>query len=109
MPGLAAGATYPHDHRMPHVLHPRRSAFWMLAALLFGLGVLPWFVHLTGRAVLGGYSGGGIGAFYRDYLAGLLTLQWYSWMLALGPLLIVVLWRILAGSSSVKGMDRDAG
>jgi hypothetical protein len=94
---------------MPHVLHPRRSAFWMLAALLFGLLVLPFLVHLTGRTVLGPYSGGGTGAFFADYLGGLLTLRWYSWALALGPLLIVVFWRILVPTRSGRGAERGSG
>ncbi|MDH5176044.1 MAG: hypothetical protein OEW50_07770 [Gammaproteobacteria bacterium] len=94
---------------MPHVLHPRRSAFWMLAALLFGLLVLPFLVHLTGRTVLGAYSGGGAGAFFTDYLHGLLTLRWYSWALALGPLLIVVFWRILVLNPVGRGVERGSG
>jgi hypothetical protein len=91
---------------MSHALHPRRSAFWMLAALLFGLLVLPFLVHLTGSTVLGPYSGGGAGAFFTDYLHGLLTLRWYSWALALGPLLIVVFWRILVLDPSGRGVER---
>jgi hypothetical protein len=94
---------------MTHALHPRRSAFWMLAALLFGLLVLPFLVHLTGSTVLGAYSGGGAGAFFADYLHGLLTLRWYSWALALGPLLIVVLWRILVLAPSGRGVERGSG
>lgn len=93
---------------MTHALHPRRSAFWMLAALLFGLLVLPFLVHLTGSTVLGAYSGGGAGAFFADYLHGLLTLRWYSWALALGPLLIVVFWRILVLAPSGRGVERGS-
>jgi hypothetical protein len=80
----------------------------MLAALLFGLLVLPFLVHLTGRTVLGAYSGGGAGAFFADYLHGLLTLRWYSWALALGPLLIVVFWRILVLAPSGRGVERES-
>jgi hypothetical protein len=94
---------------MPHFLHPRRTAFWMLAALLFGLLVLPFLVHLTGHTVLGAYSGGGAGAFFADYLRGLLTLQWYSWAVALGPVLIVVFWRILVLAPSGRGVQRGSG
>jgi hypothetical protein len=94
---------------MPHVLHPRRSAFWMLGALLFGLLVLPFLVHLTGRTLLGPYSDGGAGAFFTDYLRGLLTFRWYSWVLALGPLLIVAFWRILVPGRSGPGVDHGSG
>jgi hypothetical protein len=94
---------------MPHFLHPRHASFWMLAALLFGLLVLPFLVHLTGHTVLGAYSGGGAGAFLADYLRGLLTLRWYSWGLALGPLLIVVFWRILVLAPSRRDVERGSG
>jgi hypothetical protein len=70
-----------------------RDKFWLLAALLFGLLVLPFLVHLTGAYVLGEYAGGGMAAFFGAYLRGLVTLQWYTWVLALGPLVIVASWR----------------
>ena len=81
-------------------MHPRRDTFWLLAALLFGVLALPFLVHLTGLYVLGDYSGGGAAAFFGDYLRGLVTLQWYSWVLALGPLVIVAFWRMLMRLSS---------
>lgn len=74
--------------------NPRRDKFWLLAALLFGLFALPFLVHFTGAYVLGTYTGGGVASFFGDYMRGLVTLQWYSWVLALGPLVIVALWRI---------------
>jgi hypothetical protein len=80
---------------MPKLLNPRHGAFWMLAALVFGVGVLPFLVHLTGRHVLGEYAGGGAAGFFADYLQGLLTLRWYSWALALGPVLILSFWRVM--------------
>ena len=70
-----------------------RDKFWLLAALLFGLLALPFLVHLTGVYVLGAYAGGGVAAFLGAYLLGLVSLQWYSWVLALGPLVIVASWR----------------
>jgi len=76
-------------------MHPRRDKFWLLAALLFGLLALPFLVHLTGVYVLGQYSGGGAAAFFGDFLLGLVKLQWYSWVLALGPFVIVAFWRML--------------
>jgi hypothetical protein len=75
-------------------MKPRRDKFWLLAALVFGALVLPFLVHLTGVYVLGQYAGGGAAAFFGDYLRGLVTLRWYSWVLALGPLVIIASWRI---------------
>jgi hypothetical protein len=80
---------------MSKLLNPRHGAFWTGAALLFGVLILPFLVHLTGRYVLGTYAGGGAAAFFVDYVRGLVTLRWYSWALALGPLLILSFWRIL--------------
>lgn len=74
------------------VTNPRPEKFWLLAALLFGLLVLPFLVHLTGAYVLGKYAGGAA-AFFGAFLRDLVTLQWYSWVLALGPVVIVALWR----------------
>jgi hypothetical protein len=84
------------------VINPRGDKFWLLAALVFGLLVLPFLVHVTGAYVLGKYAGGGVAAFFGGYLLGLATLRWYSWVLALGPLVIVASWRILGpwGASS---------
>jgi len=83
-------------------MNPRRDKFWLLAALVFGLLVLPFLVHITGVYVLGKYAGGGAAAFFGGYLRGLATLRWYSWVLALGPFVIVASWGILGrwGSAS---------
>jgi hypothetical protein len=80
---------------MTMLKNPRRDRYWLLAALLFGLLVLPFLVHLTGLYVLGGYAGGGSLSFMADFLVGLVTLRWYSWVLALGPLAIVACWLIV--------------
>ena len=81
-------------------MHSSRDKFWLPAALLFGVLALPFLVYLTGVYVLGRYAAGGAAAFIGDYLLGLVTLQWYSWALALGPLLIVACWRMLMRLSS---------
>jgi hypothetical protein len=83
--------------------NPRRNKLWLLAALLFGLLILPFLVHLTGVFVLGEYAGGGAAAFFGDYLRGLATLRWYSWVLALGPLVIVASWGLLARRGPSSG------
>jgi hypothetical protein len=82
------------------VMNPPRDKFWLLAVLAFGLLVLPFLVHITGVYVLGKYAGGGAAAFFGGYLRGLVTLRWYSWVLALGPLVIVASWGILGRRGS---------
>ncbi|MGI9246983.1 MAG: hypothetical protein ACR2I8_09850 [Steroidobacteraceae bacterium] len=91
MAGLATGPAYPHDARM--ALMAGRDRDWLIAALAFGVLVLPFLVHLTGTMVLGGYAGGGALGFFGDFVRGLVTLRWYSWSIALGPLAVVVAWR----------------
>jgi hypothetical protein len=72
----------------------RRDTLWLLAALFFGLFVLPFLVHATGLRVLGPYAGGTAGAFLADYFSSLATLRWHAWTLALGPPLLVICWRL---------------
>ena len=91
-------------------MNPRRDKFWLLAALAFGVLVLPFLVHLTGVYVLGKYANGGAAAFLGDYLRGIVTLRWYSWVLALGPLVIVASWR-MAGrlGSTTRSVRHETG
>jgi hypothetical protein len=78
----------------------RYDVYLLLAALGFGVLVLPFLVHLTGVYVFGGYASGGALGFFGDFVRGLATLRWYSWSLALGPVAVVAawlgLWRISA-------------
>ena len=87
---LEADAGCLHDER---AVNPRNDKFWLLAALIFGGVVLPVLVQQTGAHVFGRYSGGGALTFYGDFLRGLMELRWYSWTLALGPCVIVGVWR----------------
>lgn len=90
--------------------NPRRDKFWLLAALVFGVLVLPFLVHLTGVNVLGKYAAGGAAAFFGDYLRGLVTLRWYSWVLALGPPVIVASWRLVGRlGSTTSGVRHGTG
>jgi hypothetical protein len=80
----------------------RRDLLWLLAALLFGLLVLPFLVHATGVRVLGSYAGGTAGAFLADYFASLAALRWHAWTLALGPPLLVACWRLTGRPGSTS-------
>jgi hypothetical protein len=74
----------------------RRKGAWLVTAAVFGTIVLPALVYFTGLETLGSYSGGGLGAFYRDFLADLARLRWHAWALAVGPLALVTGWHLLA-------------
>ncbi|HEX7374933.1 MAG TPA: hypothetical protein VF277_08155 [Steroidobacteraceae bacterium] len=73
-----------------------RDFKWLLAALLFGLLLLPLLVYFTGITVLGPYAHGGAAAFVADFAADLARLRWFSWSLVLGPLALVAVWRTVS-------------
>jgi hypothetical protein len=73
----------------------RRDLLWLLAALLFGLLVLPFLVYFTGAATLGPYSSDGPWGFYRDFWSDLVHLSGSAMTLAFGPLAITLVWRLL--------------
>jgi hypothetical protein len=85
------------------VTNARNDKYWMLAALVFGVLVLPFLVYQTGLRVFGPYAAGGAATFFRDFLHGLATLHWFTWLLALGPLGIVALWRGLGRLTAGRG------
>jgi hypothetical protein len=86
-------------------MNARNDKFWLFAALAFGLLVLPFLVHQTGLRVFGPYADGGAATFFGDFLRGLATLRWFTWLLALGPLAIVATWRGLGRLTA----QRDSG
>ncbi len=85
----------------------RRDVLWLLGALAFGVAVLPWAVYYAGLIALGPYANGGAGRFFVDYMADLLHGRWVSWVLALGPLALTVVWRTLAPAGAGPAGDAD--
>lgn len=73
----------------------RHHIRWVLAALVFGAAILPFLVYATGVRVLGPYSGGDAGAFYRAFLADFVRMRPAALTLLLGPALLVGAWRLL--------------
>jgi ABC-type branched-subunit amino acid transport system permease subunit len=71
-----------------------RDAAWVLVALVFAVA-LPVLVFYTGTATLGPYARGGLGAFLTDYLADLARFRLGPWVLLLGPVALVIAWRVL--------------
>ena len=57
--------------------------------------MLPTLVYYTGLAVLGPYSRGGLDVFIRDFVADLGRLRPAAWVLLLGPVVLVAVWRVL--------------
>ena len=83
----------------------RREVAWLVTALLFGTLALPMLAYYTGLELLGPYVKGGLGAFLADFATALARLRWYSWAMALGPLAVASLWRLLWGLASRNRED----
>lgn len=73
----------------------QRDSAWLLAALLFAAAALPLLVYYTGLYTLGPYAHGGPLQFFRDYYADLARLRPAPWVLLLGPVTLVLLWRVI--------------
>jgi hypothetical protein len=78
--------------------------------LAFGLFVLPGLVYWVGSTLLGEYGqDAGVGTFYGDFFGDLATGVLRAWALALGPLVIVEVVRLLfLRRPGGKSPDEDA-
>jgi hypothetical protein len=73
----------------------RRDAAWVAAAAAGGFFVLPPIVYATGRQTLGAYADGGLGGFLGNFYTGLGALEAAPWALAVGPAIVVAMWRAM--------------
>jgi len=76
-------------------MHLKRHVAWVIAALVFAALVLPFLVYFTGLQTLGAYRGGGPIGFVADFYADLGHRQPGAWLLLLGPVALVIAWRML--------------
>jgi hypothetical protein len=88
----------PHAEESPKT--PRsRTRFEVIFAsawLAFGLFVLPGLIFAVGTALLGPYGEDrGVGTFYADFFGDLATLNGRTWCLALGPLVLITVLRLV--------------
>lgn len=64
--------------------------------LAFGFFILPALIYGVGTLLLGPYGENqGLGAFYADFFGDLVTPTGRAWALALGPLVLISLLRLL--------------
>lgn len=102
--------------RSPSVENPPQShrlRFELIAGsilLAFGLFVLPGLVYWVGSSLLGEYGpDAGVGTFYGEFFGDLATGVVRAWTLALGPLVIVLVLRLLfLRRPGEKSPDSDA-
>jgi hypothetical protein len=77
----------------------RRARFEVIFAsiwLALGLFLLPATIFLVGGALLGPYGeDGGLGRFYGDFLGDLAEPSVRAWAIALGPLVLISLLRLV--------------
>ena len=73
----------------------KRHLAWLAAALLFAAAVLPFLVYYTGTQTLGPYANGGPLQFVGDFYVSLAQMQSAAWTLLLGPVALVIVWRVL--------------
>jgi len=76
----------------------QRELLLLAAALLVGLVLMPFLIWLAGNRVLGPYTHGdnlhaGPWALFADYVVGLAHGSAVFWMVALGPLAVLLLVR----------------
>lgn len=92
--------------------HPNRLRFELIVGsilLAFGLFVLPGLVFWVGSTLLGPYGKeAGIGIFYGDFFGELASGVARAWALALGPLIIIGLIRLLFLRRSAPTTHDDA-
>ena len=85
---------------------PRSGRFevWLALGLVaFGLIALPALIYFTGTLLLGAYGGGKhVGSFYGDFFSDLAGGSARAWALALGPLVLVQLTRLIFSRFSGK-------
>lgn len=67
----------------------KREALFLLAALLFGLLLLPLLVFAVGQTVFGAFAGGSLWTFFANIHGMLRAGNVFVWFLVLSPYLIV--------------------
>ena len=79
--------------------------------LLFGLIAMPALIFAVGGSMLGPYGdNGGLGRFYGDFLGDLAEPSVRAWSLALGPLVLITILRLIfagAGRAPDKPQEED--
>lgn len=76
--------------------------------LAFGLFVLPALIYGVGMLLLGPYGENkGLGTFYVDFFGDLVAPTGRAWALALGPLVLITVLRLLFLDVQPKPSDED--
>ena len=82
----------------------------VFASIWLGIGlfVLPALIYVVGILLLGPYGeGSGLGRFYADFFGDLVEPSARAWSLALGPLVLISLLRLLFLDIRARPSDED--
>lgn len=108
--------TSPSDSDLDQPARKPRARFELIFAsvwLAVGFFVMPALVYVVGTLLLGPYGateadGGGLGSFYGDFFADLVEPAGRVWILALGPLVVISLLRLVFFNFSRRISERDS-
>jgi hypothetical protein len=64
-----------------------------VVALLAGLAVMPLLIYGAGSVLLGRYDGASVGQTYHSLYSGLISASIASWIVALGPYALYLLFK----------------
>ncbi|HTB68721.1 MAG TPA: hypothetical protein VK727_21045 [Steroidobacteraceae bacterium] len=84
----------------------RRELLWLLIGLVMGLLLLPPLIWLVGSRVFGPYAGGNTRDLVDHFYHGLGQGQQATWIVALGPYLVILVLRLTVGA--VQAVRRQA-
>jgi hypothetical protein len=65
------------------------------AVLLLSFLLVPWLIWRVGHSVLGPYSSGGAGVFFKDFFSGLGSGDAVFWLALFGPGVFLLALRLL--------------
>jgi len=90
----------------PNIVVVRRELLWILIGLVVGLLLLPPAVWLLGSRVFGPYAAGNARDLVDHFYRGLGQGQQSTWIVALGPYLVIVVLRLTVGA--IQAVRRQA-
>lgn len=99
----------PHaDDDAPRGSRLKIESLWALVGLAFGFLILPALIYGVGAQMLGRYAGGnrGLRSFYNDFFQDLGSGQLNTWILALGPFILLLLLRLIFFRASTVEAER---
>ena len=84
----------------------RRELLWVLIGLVVGLLLLPPLIWLVGSHVFGPYAAGNTRDLVDRFYGGLAQGQQATWIVALGPYVVIVVLRLTVGA--IQAVHRQA-